>query len=1223
MLNRKGDSVGKWEELFAELELSAAEQEAAKAYLAGERGKDALGEISFRDLSAVQGEAVRKRFDNLIEKKERFGLQDVKADMGRLFQLLFARGKSTCCQMVPVNLYRILAPTEWADAPKMAAAHAAGSGMSTYPFSRNLLSVFEAAKSSPEILKQALSMEVSQSVNGKLILLALYFYGKYPKDARAAMTPEPEDMPLLSAYEGFAVMLFGNLYFRTVSQPLLEELTNALENGEIPECFLGLVGTEPKISSHLHKWVVGLSYLNYMYSPKLKNIVRLCLLANLQETLEALYTMSRGTKMDICTKGGAYDKVFGIDSEKYLTWAAKGERKNILRKQLAENTECYIQVMDSLPVEYANKLFLMMKEEKPELYRKLLEERQKDGNSAEREKLIDAVVQQDANLDAAKAWLCGESTLEEFDASFDKSIGGSLYVGVHEWELLANYYENYGDEEVYRRCEVYMLFNRARAFFNMAIRKQGKWSGNCIETERVKKVFADFETEGLGLAQQIPLISLLGDSMYSQFDMEKFLDCVKEYLSGHLEKRREDTLKVLAGADFFTRCIGLQVLAQDAGRNKAEILKYVNDSSKVVREELFGILCAHKEWEEDIKALLSSKKAAEREFFIRVLLHWQETGADYRECFTQAMENEKSAKVKELLENALGMKNDAASGAAQETSKAELVKNLHKGGKKRGLAWAYETPFSAVHMADNAVVQGETAAQQAEHAGSTSARGAGSVQDMGRIAADEEYLQAVLLCYASADGCGVSKNAAFLAKDLNAAEFAVYVNELFDKWVETGAEAKKRWVLYAAAIHGGSAIIEKLQRRIKEWPQQSRGAIACEAVKALSLSPLPQALLIVDGIARKFKYRQVQAAAGEALAFAAAQLGITQEELADRIVPDFGFDEKVERIFDYGERKFIVTLTAALEMEVFEADSMSIRGKKLKSLPAPGKKDDAAKAAAAYEEFKQLKKQLKTTVGSQKQRLEMALSTAREWDVDAWKRLFVKNPIMHQFAIGLIWGIYEGGRLIQSFRYMEDGSFNTEEEEEFVLPADKGMAAGNGLPADEKASVCRKIGLVHPIELTEESRAAWKEQLSDYEITQPFKQLDRTVYAMTEKEADTRELTRFRDKTVNDLSLGSRLSGLGWYRGSVQDAGCFDTYYREDKEIELGVELHFSGSYVGGENEEVTIYDARFYKAGTIAQGGYVYDEEDKEKAHFLKDVPARYFSEIVWQLTKAVFGAG
>ncbi|MDE7297845.1 MAG: DUF4132 domain-containing protein, partial [Lachnospiraceae bacterium] len=428
-----------------------------------------------------------------------------------------------------------------------------------------------------------------------------------------------------------------------------------------------------------------------------------------------------------------------------------------------------------------------------------------------------------------------------------------------------------------------------------------------------------------------------------------------------------------------------------------------------------------------------------------------------------------------------------------------------------------------------------------------------------------------------------------------------------------------------AAIHGGSASIEKLQRQIKEWPAQARGAIACEAVKALSLNPLPQALLIVDGIARKFKFRQVRAAAGEALEFAAAQLGITREELADRIVPDFDFDENVERVFDYGERKFIVTLTTALEVEVFEAaetpasdvsadgsndgnesaaGSVHItRGKKLKNLPAPGRKDDEAKAAAAYEEFKQMKKQIKTTVSGQKQRLEMALSTAREWSVDAWKQLFVQNPVMHQFAIGLIWGIYEEGRLEQSFRYMEDGSFNTKDEEEFELPAAEG----------------RKIGLVHPVELTEEDRAAWKEQLSDYEISQPFEQLDRAVYTMTKEEADTQELTRFQDETVNDLALGSRLSGLGWYRGSVQDAGCFDTYYREDREIGLGVELHFSGSYVGGQNEEVTIYDARFYKAGAVERGSYVYDEADKEKAYFLRDVPERYFSEIVWQLRKVI----
>lgn len=115
-----------------------------------------------------------------------------------------------------------------------------------------------------------------------------------------------------------------------------------------------------------------------------------------------------------------------------------------------------------------------------------------------------------------------------------------------------------------------------------------------------------------------------------------------------------------------------------------------------------------------------------------------------------------------------------------------------------------------------------------------------------------------------------------------------------------------------------------------------------------------QALLLVDGIARKFKFKQVKAAAGEALGFAAAELGITREELSDRIVPDLGFDKNMERVFDYGERIFKVMLTPALDIEVYDES-----GKKLKNLPAPGKKDDADKAAAAYADFKEMKKQMK------------------------------------------------------------------------------------------------------------------------------------------------------------------------------------------------------------------------------------------------------------------------
>ena len=50
------------------------------------------------------------------------------------------------------------------------------------------------------------------------------------------------------------------------------------------------------------------------------------------------------------------------------------------------------------------------------------------------------------------------------------------------------------------------------------------------------------------------------------------------------------------------------------------------------------------------------------------------------------------------------------------------------------------------------------------------------------------------------------------------------------------------------------------------------------------------------------------------------------------------------------------------------------------------------------------------------------------------------------------------------------------------------------------------------------------------------------------------------------------------YKGSVQDGGGIYSYYREDQELHMGVELHFSGSYVGGMNEDVTVYEVSVLK---------------------------------------------
>ena len=581
----------------------------------------------------------------------------------------------------------------------------------------------------------------------------------------------------------------------------------------------------------------------------------------------------------------------------------------------------------------------------------------------------------------------------------------------------------------------------------------------------------------------------------------------------------------------------------------------------LIQEVLIECFTNHPDWEQDYLTMLGSKKAAVRSLAIRIL-----AGIDtekYRTALEGALTAEKNAKVTAQISALLGL-SDVTD--ANEQTTANLIAQTLKGGKKRKVHWLLEQSLPVVHHTDES-----------------------------QTPASEEQIVALFVAYADLGRMGRSDTAAAIAADLDKKDLEALACEVWELWFKAGAQSKTKWVLPFAAVFGGAAMTPKLIHAISDWPQNARGAIACDAVAALSVSPDPAALVTVDSISRKFKFRQVKAAATAALESAAKELGITTEELADRIVPTLDFAPDGTRIFDYGSRKFIVRLTPSLELVV-----NTEAGKTVKSMPAPGKTDNTEKATAAYEAYKTLKKQLKTTVTAQRARLELALSAQRCWDSEAWRKLFVENPVMHQFAISLIWGVYENGKLQKTFRYMEDGSFNTADEEEYTLP--------DG--AD--------IGLVHPIELDTDVLEAWKQQLEDYEITQSIEQLSRPVYRLPAEQAQADALETAAGRILSALSLSGKLQGMGWYRGSVLDGGFFHTFYREDPSVEIGVDLNFSGIGVGCEDEEITVFDAVFYDAGTVDRGSYCYDVPQKEHILLLGQVPARYYSEIVWQLERA-----
>lgn len=267
------------------------------------------------------------------------------------------------------------------------------------------------------------------------------------------------------------------------------------------------------------------------------------------------------------------------------------------------------------------------------------------------------------------------------------------------------------------------------------------------------------------------------------------------------------------------------------------------------------------------------------------------------------------------------------------------------------------------------------------------------------------------------------------------------------------------------------------------------------------------ALMMVDSISGKFPNNQVKKAAKMAFSTAAKILDLPEDVLSDRIIPSLGFDKAGKKVLDFGAHTFTLSLTPDFVLSIYDNG----KEKFVKSLPKPTSEDDPVKAETAKKEFSELKKQIKAVVQTQSSRLKKVLMNGRYWSSESWNTLFVENPIMHQFAIGLIWGVYENNKIIQSFRYMEDGTFNTVDEEEFTLP--------------ENA----QITLAHPADLGEELTSSWKTQLDDYEIIQPIEQLDISVIELAEKDITGKKIIRYSDKYISVGKMNSAAKNMNLF----------------------------------------------------------------------------------------------
>lgn len=1139
------------QEVYEEIGLTEKNIRIAEDYLdmTQEERKELLSEVERQNFAELTTRKVLKSIEyiNYLEKRKQ------QEEISRYKRLMFSIGGSTCGKLFSQWVYMVAAE----DVLEEAQTIAIDAEMRVWDVSLlskdSLGNLWKAARKDPEILREAMEYCYNPIDNAKILLCAIYLNCKDANSAKGNFLKKffkskdvADDLKeQVDLMEDILSNSFQAMFRERLSENEETELQKYVKAGDISKevpLFLHQLKNKNIHSDYLLRFLASIAFLVTEHTAYAAALLRLMAVIDYNAVYISCEKMSHSKWFN--KQDELLESILDIEPGKYIILNLNRERKQVVARMVTQYPDAAEITLRDLDADKYGTLLQIIKEANSDLYKKI------HGSSKNNylEKIASEILNNfNQGKDVAKEYILGEREIDDLKPFMDDYKKQAGYGGWRKGDLIKKARAQDG-EQFYRRAVIFLGLAGENYALNSIVKEK---------SENIKELTEMFETEKLPVAMQLEVAETAYNSYYADKSKTFFMN---EIVKIYAKKKELGDAFVISSreSNVVGRYISIRFLAEQKEKYKKELLACTADSSKMIKEMLEAVLVDCPDWEEDIKTLLSSKKSQEREFAISILKKWG--ASKYQEEFAKALEIEKSKKLKDLLSECLGVTTEEEAELKNDVE--GIVKDMHKGGKKRKIQWAYETPFVTVHKKDGKEIS-------------------------------EEYLQALALCYADMYVPGVNKEALILAENLNESELAVYATEMLDKWLESGAEAKKKWVLYFASIHGGDIIVPKLVHQINEWPKIARGAIAAEAVKALALNGSQTALLTVDGISRKFKFKQVKTAAGEALEYAAKELGISKEELSDRIVPDLGFDAESKRTFNYGERSFVVYLTPSLELEIYDDN-----GKKIKNIPAPGKKDAPEIANEAYVSFKLMKKQMKTVISNQKQRLEMALSAERQWSVEKWKELFVNNPVMHQFSISLIWGVYNKDGLADTFRYMEDGSFNTKDEDEFEFPNEG------------------SIGLVHPVELDGETIEQWKEQLSDYEVTQAFEQLDRTVYEIPEEEKEKTVLAKFAGKLMNAMSLSGKLQAMGWSRGSIQDAGGYDTFYKED--ANMAVELNFSGTFIGGElDEEITIYGVRFYKPGTVERGSYVYDTIKKENLYKLGDVSPRYYSEIVYQLEK------
>jgi len=372
------------------------------------------------------------------------------------------------------------------------------------------------------------------------------------------------------------------------------------------------------------------------------------------------------------------------------------------------------------------------------------------------------------------------------------------------------------------------------------------------------------------------------------------------------------------------------------------------------------------------------------------------------------------------------------------------------------------------------------------------------------------------------------KEAAVTLKARIAAAYAKFQGEYLGS-----AMADKGLVAFAVCMDDGE-LAELVRAYMRDNPL--RRAQLEALLRALRANGRDRALQVLLGVARRHKMAGIQATAAALVREIASERGWSDEELADRTVPTAGFDDDGLLRLSYGEREFTGRLTPDLKIRVTGPDGRSRAG-----LPAPRAGEDAEVVKVAKKRLSAARKEAKTVLAAQTERLREAMCLQRSRRAGQWREHLLAHPLMSVLAQRLIWTAIppEGGPV--SLRPEAGGA---------LIGLDDAV-----VELDDEA----RVTIAHGTLLGPGAAAAWRQHLADYEIEPLFDQLDATAPSF---EPDQRRLDDFEGHMTDVFEFRAAAIGRGYRRGPMRDENWFTEYVRPFAEADLTAVLTFSGAFM-------------------------------------------------------------